>query len=96
MTCKKRFLLMIFAVGLASCGTSFKYEYGDCIKNSDPNASWFEQYAKVEGFGTPNKSTFVDSYALRFPYYSNETIFFEPSYIEANTAKVSASYCMKP
>ena len=96
MICKKPLLFMIFAAGLAGCGTSFEYEYGDCIKNADPNASWFEQYARVEGFGTPNKSTFVDSYALRFPNYSNETFFFAPSYIEANTVKVSASYCTKP
>ena len=65
-----------------------KYEYGDCITPTDPNASWYGEYAKVDAFVIKAKNIKGSAYALLFPEYDNGDVLFQKSYIEANTKKV--------
>ena len=101
----KFFQSTILLLTLVGCGAGFKYEYGDCLRLSDPdtlildkagNQVALNHFAKVEGFGTPNNSTSADSYALSFDKVLTQTIFWRPDYVEGNSFRVSASYCMEP
>ena len=101
----KFFQSTILLFTLVGCGADFKYEYGDCLRLIDHdtlildkagNLVALNHFAKVEGFGTPNNSTLANSYALSFNKISTQTIFWRPDYVEENSSRVSASYCMEP
>jgi len=78
---------------LSGCSESFKYQRGACIQNNDRTASWFGEYAVVEGYGNIASDQPMDAYALSFPSYRSETVFFERDYIDRVTALVSPGLC---
>ena len=87
----KKILALTFIIGFIGCSEMVdppKYEYGDCITPTDLNASWYGEYAKVDGFVIKAKDTKGSAYALWFPEYENGDVLFQKSYIEANTKKV--------
>ena len=78
---------------LGGCSESFKYQRGACIQNNDRTASWFGKYAVVEGFGNIASDQPMDAYALSFPSYRSETVFFKRDYIDRVTALVRPGLC---
>ena len=62
---------------LSGCSESFKYQRGACIQNNDRTASWFGEYAVVEGYGNIASDQPMDAYALSFPSYRSETVFLK-------------------
>ena len=81
------------ALFLVGCSEAFIYKPGQCVLNVDPDTSWHEQYAQVEGYGTTYDQRMVDGYVLRFISYESVTTIFDPDYVEKSTIPVSAYYC---
>ena len=78
---------------MVGCSEAFIYKPGQCILNVDQDASWYEQHAQVEGYGTVNEQRMVDGYVLRFISYESTDIVFEKDYVEEFTITVSPQYC---
>jgi len=88
-----RIFFLFTALFLVGCSEAFMYKPGQCILNVNPDTSWHEQHAQVEGYGTVNEQRMVDGYVLRFISYESTDIVFQRDYVEKSTIPVSAYYC---
>jgi hypothetical protein len=67
------------------------YKRGDCILAIEPSYSWFNQYARVEAYGSIGDFE-GENYVLLFLNYQPKNVIFSRS-IETNSVKVPSKYC---
>jgi hypothetical protein len=89
----KRIVPFLLMGLLTACSADFKYSYYSCLKNMNPESSWFNQLAIVEGYGSLNQNGTVSNYVLSFPFYDSNNIFFDRDYVERNTLQVEPGAC---
>jgi hypothetical protein len=86
-------LTILLGSGLAVAANQdgVPYKRGDCILAIEPSYSWFNQYARVEAYGSIDDFE-GENYVLLFLNYQPKNVIFSRS-IEANSVKVPSKYC---
>jgi hypothetical protein len=84
-------MLLGCEIAVAANQDAVPYKRGDCILAIEPSYSWFNQYARVEAYGSIGDFE-GENYVLLFLNYQRKNVIFSRS-IEANSVKVPSKYC---